>query len=92
LAASARAEGSGVEVESALGEFAQDVDELGEAPVALLREDELVVDQHVELALRAGGHLGGVRRAVQLGYETRSPFVIAASDGAVKDSDVGHRI
>lgn len=32
-----------------------------------------------------------MRRAVQLGYETRSPFVVAPSDGAVKDSDVGHR-
>ena len=60
-----------------------------EALLALLAEDQLPVGQHVELALLAGDNLGGVRRlGVQLGCETRSPAVIAVSDGAVEDLDV----
>jgi hypothetical protein len=35
-------------------------------------------------------HLRGVRCATQLGHETRGPFVVAVSDGAVEDADVGH--
>ena len=62
---------------------------LGEAPDALLREDELAVCDHVVLALRA---LDGARFdpvLVQDGRETRGPAVVAASDGAVVDLD-GH--
>jgi hypothetical protein len=53
-----------------------------------LREDELPVRDHVELALLAlvGDGVEPVR--VQLGRETRSPLVVAASDGAVVDLDL----
>jgi hypothetical protein len=62
---------------------------LGKPTLALLAEDQLPVGKHVELALLAGDRLGGVRRlGVQLGRETRSPAVIAVSDGAVEDLDV----
>ncbi len=61
---------------------------LGEAPLALLREDELPVGEHVELALRALDDLRVVvRPSLDLGRETRGPAVVAASDGAVVDLD-----
>jgi hypothetical protein len=64
---------------------------LRKATLALLREQELVVREHVELALRAfdgGGFVLGA--LVDLGRETRGPAVIAVSDGAIEDADVGH--
>jgi hypothetical protein len=43
------------------------------------------------LAVAAGFDLGFVLRlGVQLGRETRSPFVVAVSDGAVEDAHPGH--
>jgi hypothetical protein len=61
---------------------------LGEAALALLREDELPVGEHVELALRALDDLRVVvRPSLDLGRETRGPAVVAASDGAVVDLD-----
>jgi len=56
----------------------------------LLREDEHVVGEHVVLALLARDDLGRVLGPVDLGCETRSPFVVAASDGAVEDAHVRH--
>jgi hypothetical protein len=56
----------------------------------LLRKHELPVDEHVVLALRAFDHLGRMPDPVDLGGETRSPFVVAASDGAVEDAHVRH--
>ena len=64
---------------------------LREAPFLLLRKDDLAVAEHVELTLRALLDLGlvlGLR--VQLGRETRSPRVVAVSDRAVLDQDLGH--
>jgi hypothetical protein len=61
---------------------------LGEATLVLLAEDHLPVGDHVELALLTGDGLCLMRRLlVQLGRETRSPAVIAVSDGAVQDLD-----
>jgi hypothetical protein len=57
---------------------------------ALLREDRLAVHHHVELALGARRDLGGVPGAGQFGCETRSPFVVAASDRTEEDLHVGH--
>ena len=54
----------------------------------LLREDQLAVNEHVVLALGTFERLGlMIRRLVDLGRETRSPAVIAVSDGAVVDLD-----
>ena len=61
-------------------------------PDALLREDRLAVRNHVELALCARGDLGGVPGALQLGRETRGPFVVAASDRAEKDAHMRHAV
>jgi len=64
---------------------------LGEAVLLLLREEERVAVEHVELALRALERLGeapGLRG--DLGRETRGPFVVPASDGAVEDADLVH--
>src|SRR6266511_2875774 len=64
---------------------------LGEAALALLRKDQVPVREHVELAFRAFGGLGLMPRPpVDLGRETRSPAVIAVSDGAVVDLDARH--
>jgi hypothetical protein len=64
---------------------------LGEPARLLLGEDELAVHEHVELAVGALDRLGLVlRRLGYLGRETRSPAVIAVSDGAVVDLD-SHR-
>jgi len=59
-------------------------------PFALFREHEAPVGHHVELALLAGDDLRAVARSVDLGRETRSPPVVAASDGAEQDPDVRH--
>ena len=64
---------------------------LRKAALLLLREDELTVREHVVLALSALFDLGLVLRlGVQLGRETRSPRVVAVSDGAVLDQDACH--
>jgi hypothetical protein len=55
----------------------------------MLREDEPAVCDDVELALLTRQGLCLVGSAlVQLDRETRSPFVIAVSDGAVVDLDL----
>ena len=56
----------------------------------LLREDERAVCDDVVLTLLPGDDFGFVPGFVQLGRETRGPFVIPASDGAVKDLDMRH--
>ena len=64
---------------------------LWEPALVLLREDQLTVREHVELALATLLDLGRVLRlGVQLGRETRGPRVVAVSDGAVLDQDAGH--
>ena len=64
---------------------------LGEPALLLLREDEFVVSEHVELTLRTLLDLGLVLGlGVQLGRETRGPRVVAVSDGAVLDQDARH--
>ena len=64
---------------------------LGEAVLHLLREDDLCVAEDVELALPAGLDLGLVLGlGVQLGRETRGPFLVAVSDGAVEDPYLRH--
>jgi hypothetical protein len=74
-----------------LAEDGADLGVLGEAPRFLLREDDLSIAEHVELALPAGLELGGVLGlAVQLGRETRGPFVVAVSDRAVEDLYARH--
>jgi hypothetical protein len=65
---------------------------LREAALLLLGEDDLAVPEDVELALPAGLELGLVLGlGVQLGRETRGPFVVAVSDGAVENPDLRHR-
>ena len=57
-----------------LGERGSELCELGEPALCLLREDQLTVREHVELALRPLFGLGLVPGlGVQLGRETRSP-------------------
>ena len=64
---------------------------LWKAAFLLFREDELIVDEDIELALRALLDLGlVVGLGVQLGRETRSPCVIPVSDGAVLDQNSRH--
>jgi hypothetical protein len=64
---------------------------LREAALALLREDQRVAVQHVELTLRTfDGGGGAARLRGDLGRETRGPFVVPASDGAVEDADLAH--
>jgi hypothetical protein len=67
-----------------------DLGELGKTPLLPLREDDLALGEHVELPAAAWDHLGGVTEAVQLGRETRGPFVVAASGRAVEDADLRH--
>jgi hypothetical protein len=55
----------------------------------LLREDHLAVAHDVELRLRALGDRRVEPALVELGGETRRPFVVARSDWAVEDLD-GH--
>jgi hypothetical protein len=65
---------------------------LGEAAFGLLREDERLVDEDVELPPAARRRRRGVAvDAVDLGRETRSPCVVAASGRAVEDADRAHR-
>src|SRR2546427_6176383 len=72
-----------------LGQSPNDLLVLGEAALALLGKDQRAVRDDVELALRARDRLRLVRRLLaQLGRETRSPSVIAVSDGAVVDLDL----
>jgi hypothetical protein len=72
-------------------ESGADLSVVGEPPLLLLREDELPVREHVELAARASLDLGLVRGlGVQLGRETRGPFVVAVSDRAVEDPYLRH--
>jgi hypothetical protein len=76
-----------------LCERSQDLLVLREPVLALFREHDFSVDEHVELAPFAFGDLRpvlGVR--VDLGRETRGPAVIARSDGAVVDLDSCHQI
>jgi hypothetical protein len=68
----------------------EDLARLRKPSLALLREHEPPVGDDVELALVALDDLGGVLGSVDLGRETRGPAVIAASDGAVEDANVGH--
>ena len=64
---------------------------LREAPLLLLGEEQLAVPEHVELTLPAGFGRGLVLRLrVQLGRETRGPFVVAVSDRAVLDQHLRH--
>ena len=64
---------------------------LREPALLLLGEDQLTVRDHVVLALSALCDLGLVLGlVVQLGRETRSPCVVAVSDGAVEDANLGH--
>src|SRR4051812_36779128 len=57
----------------------------------LLRENRPAVDDDVELPRLAGLDRRRVLRLlVDLGRETRSPPVVAASDGAVLDQHVAH--
>jgi hypothetical protein len=64
---------------------------LREPALALLREDQLPIGEHVVLALAALLDFGLVLGlVVQLGRETRGPCVVAVSDGAVLDLDLGH--
>ena len=70
-----------------LAQQSEDLAVLGEAVELVLREDELAVRDHVELRLAAGNRLGGETRVDQLGRETRGPFVVARSGGAVVDLD-----
>jgi hypothetical protein len=74
-----------------LAEERADLGVLREPTLLLLREDQLTVGEHVVLALRALFDRGFVLRlGVQLGRETRGPCVVAFSDGAVLDQDLGH--
>ena len=70
-------------------EQTEDLVALGETAFALLREDELTVSEHVELALRTLGDRGSDAAVVQHGRDTRGLAVVTASDGAVVNFD-GH--
>jgi hypothetical protein len=62
---------------------------LGESALPLLREEQAVVGEHVELALRAlDGRRLDPRPIRDLGRETRGPPVVAVSDGAIVDLDL----
>jgi len=63
---------------------------LGEAADLLLRIDQSAVREHVVLALRALFDRRLVTFSIQLGRETRSPGVVAVSDGAVLDQHARH--
>src|SRR6266852_4213981 len=72
-------------------ELRENLGVLREAALALLREDQRVSVEHVELALRPfDGGRGTARLRGDLGRETRGPFVVPASDGAVQDADLAH--
>ena len=64
---------------------------VGKAALRLLGEDRFPVHQHIELAVATLLDRGLViRLGVQLGRETRGPFVIAVSDRAVLNQNVRH--
>jgi hypothetical protein len=66
----------------------EDLLRLGPAALMLLGEDQAPVRDHVELTLRAlDGRRLVLRARPDLGRETRSPAVVAVSDGAVEDLD-----
>ncbi len=67
----------------------EDLAVLGPALLHLFREDELAVGENVELRLGAFQGRSVEPVVVQLGRETRGPFVVPASDRAVVDLD-GH--
>ena len=74
-----------------LGDERANLGVLREPALPLFGEDQLTVGEDVVLALRAlfdPGLVLGLR--VQLGRETRGPFVVAVSDGAVEDSYLRH--
>jgi hypothetical protein len=75
---------------SAAVEEAQDLSVLRPAALSLLREDDAAVRDDVELRLLALADRRGEPLVVELGRETRGPFVVPASDGAVEDLDDGH--
>jgi hypothetical protein len=56
----------------------------------LLAEHDLAVDDHVELTRLAWRDLGMMDGSIDLGRETRGPFVVTASDRAVQDADLRH--
>jgi hypothetical protein len=60
---------------------------LREAALILLGEDEPAVADDVELPRGAGNDARIELGSVELGRETRSPAVVAASGGAVVDLD-----
>src|SRR5207248_10600715 len=72
-------------------ELRENLSRLGEAMLLLLREQKRLAVEHVELALRAGHCFSGPAcLRSDLGRETRGPFVVPASDGAVEDADLAH--
>jgi len=71
-------------------EARRDLAGLGPAAFCLLGEDHTSVGHDVELASQALGDRRVVSLLTKLGCETRSPFVVSASDGAVQDADDGH--
>jgi hypothetical protein len=71
---------------------AQNLGLLREATLLLLREDERAAGDHVVLALGPFDRLGLETLLVQLSRETRSSFVVPASDRAVEDLDAHRRI
>jgi len=74
-----------------LAEQCANLDVLREPPLLLLGEDQLLAREHVVLALAALFDPGLVLGlGVQLGRETRGPFVVAVSDWAVEDPYLRH--
>ena len=59
-------------------------------PPACFEKTQPSVGEHVVLALRPLLDRGVVPRFLQLGRETRGPYVIRLSDGAVLDQNLGH--
>jgi hypothetical protein len=72
---------------SAGAEQAENLAVVRPAALTLLREDELAVGEYVELGLLALADRGVDPVLLQFGRETRGPFVVPASDGAVEDLD-----
>ena len=66
----------------------EDLARLRVASHLLLGEDEAPVRNDVELALLTPDRNGVVPVGLQLDRETRGPFVVARSDGAVEDLDL----
>jgi hypothetical protein len=64
---------------------------LGEAVRERLREDDRPVVQDVELAASPLADRRVVSLVLKLGRETRGPFVVAASDGAIENLDAHAR-